>query len=52
VGIDAWWITAEVARDLEVVAWRDLAHSRAALLARAAGPEGDALGRAVQRLTG
>lgn len=29
VGIDAWWLTAEAGRDLDVAAWRDLAGRRA-----------------------
>ena len=50
VGIDAWWVTAEVARAFDVPAWHDLARSRATLLARAAGPEGAQLSRAAALL--
>ena len=52
VGIDAWWVTAEVARDFDVPAWRDRALVRAAALARAAGPEDVGLAGAVTRLLG
>ncbi len=50
VGIDAWWVTAGVARALQVPAWRDRALARATALARAAGPEDTGLARAVARL--
>lgn len=50
VGIDAWWITAEVARDFGVPAWRERALSRVASLARAAGTEDVGLAGAVALL--
>lgn len=52
VGIDSWWVTAEVARDFSMPAWRDRALTRAALLARSAGAENNELGRAVASLFG
>lgn len=50
VGIDSWWLTAEVGRDLGVAAWVELARNRVATLARAADPEDAALLRAVSFL--
>lgn len=51
VGIDSWWVTAEVARDFSIPIWRDLALTRAALLGRRAGAENAGLARAVATLT-
>lgn len=52
VGIDSWWITAEVARDFSMPIWRDRALARAAVLGRRAGAENVELGRAVTTLIG
>ncbi len=50
-GIDAWWVTAEVARDFGITAWRDLALTRTRRLARAADGDERVLTAAVQRIT-
>ena len=50
VGIDAWWVTAEVARDFSVTAWKERALTRVASLARAAGAEDVGLAGAASRL--
>lgn len=51
-GVEAWWLTAEVAEALDVDAWRRLAERRAARLAAAAGDRGDDLRRYARRLLG
>ena len=42
-GLEAWWLTAEMAKAASVEAWWTLAERRAARLAQAAGPHGDTL---------
>jgi len=44
-GLEAWWITAEVARVFEVVAWDQLAGRRVAALSERAGPYAASLRR-------
>ena len=51
-GIEAWWITAEVAEAFGVDAWDDLAQRRVAALLPKAGPYRDALARAAARRWG
>ena len=51
-GIEAWWITAEVAEAFGVGAWDDLAQRRVAALLPKAGPYRDALVRAAARRWG
>lgn len=50
VGLDAWWVAAEVARDFDLPAWKDRAAGILASLARAAGPEDVGLAAAAGRL--
>ncbi len=45
-GLEAWWITGEVARVFDVAAWADLAGRRVTALHRRAGGYGAALARA------
>jgi len=50
-GLEAWWITAEVARAFDVEAWNQLAGRRVAALRGRAGPYSSALDRsAAQRI--
>jgi Bacterial transcriptional activator domain/AAA ATPase domain len=49
VAVEAWWWTGEVAADLAVPAWLDLAAGRAERLARSAGDHADTLRRAAAR---
>lgn len=46
-GLEAWWMTAEAAAALGEQRWWELADRRAAALVAAAGPDGEALRRAV-----
>lgn len=48
-GLEAWWITAEVAHDLRVDRWRALADRRVAELVHASGEHGETLTRAAAR---
>lgn len=49
-GLEAWWITAEVARTFGVSAWRDLAERRVAALVKVAGTYAPTLERCARRL--
>jgi len=49
VAIEAWWLTAEAARDLRVAQWFALAEQRAATLATAAGEWSTTLQQAAAR---
>ena len=50
IGIDAWWVTAEVARDFGITTWHRTARERAGRLASAAAGNDDALSAAGERL--
>jgi DNA-binding SARP family transcriptional activator len=49
VAVEAWWWTGEIAADLAVPAWLDVAADRAERLARQAGQHADVLRRAAAR---
>ncbi len=49
-GLEAWWITAQIARTFGVEAWEQLARRRTATLARVAGPYAPSLERWAGRL--
>jgi DNA-binding SARP family transcriptional activator len=48
-GLESWWITAELANEFGVNAWRDLARARASALATRSGHYRPAFERAVAR---
>jgi hypothetical protein len=51
-GLEAWWITADLADAADVDAWRRLADERVAALAAHAGPHRRSLEREAARRTG
>jgi hypothetical protein len=51
-GLEAWWLTAEVAREFGVDAWGDLASKRAGALRSRAGRYAEALEREAGRRLG